>query len=49
MEEYVGVEQVEDDHELLDLMMQDMLNGPSIYRPTNYWTVYEKKFLPELK
>ena len=29
--------------------MTDLINGPEPYRPTNYWSHYEKSFLPELR
>lgn len=40
--------QVADDFELLELMLDDIKKSPKEYQPTNYWTVYEKRFLPEL-
>lgn len=40
--------QVADDPHLLDLMMDDIKKAPKEYQPTNYWAVYEKRFLPEL-
>jgi len=43
------IEQVDDNLELLDLMMQDMEKVSDFYKPTNFWSIYEKKFLPELK
>ncbi|MBN2190530.1 MAG: putative sugar O-methyltransferase [Candidatus Aureabacteria bacterium] len=30
-------------------MLEDTAHSPDIYKPTNYWAVYEKKFLPELR
>jgi len=42
-------EQVKDDPTLLDQMMNDVLHVSELYRPTNYWSFYEKKLLPELK
>ena len=30
-------------------MLRDTQEGPELYRPTNYWKLYEKIFLPELK
>src|SRR5215469_10196776 len=41
--------QVLDKPDLLDIMMRDSRRAPDIYRPTNYWEVYEKRFLPELR
>jgi putative sugar O-methyltransferase len=41
--------QVPDDQALLDEMMRDVRDGDQLYQPTNYWAVYEKVFLPELK
>ncbi|MGZ5244540.1 MAG: putative sugar O-methyltransferase [Bacteroidia bacterium] len=29
-------------------MLEDVHNAPAEYAPTNYWSVYEKKFVPEL-
>jgi putative sugar O-methyltransferase len=40
--------QVADDRELLDLMMADMAQADELYRPTNYWQVYERPTLREL-
>jgi len=42
-------EQVIDDLSLLHLMLNDARCAADIYKPTNYWSVYEKKFLPELE
>jgi len=42
-------EQVKDDPILLDQMMNDVLQVSELYRPTNYWSFYEKELLPELK
>ena len=41
--------QVIDEPQLLKLMLEDTTNAPDIYKPTNYWNVYKKKFLPELQ
>lgn len=41
--------QVEDDPRLLELMLQDIRSAGPMYQPTNYWAVYEKTFLPELR
>jgi putative sugar O-methyltransferase len=41
--------QVSDDPQLLKLMLEDTAHAPDIYKPTNYWAVFEKKFLPELQ
>ena len=35
--------QVKDDLELLELMMEDTRKAPDLYRPGNYWSLYEKK------
>lgn len=43
------VTQVNDDSELLELMMEDTRSAPDLYKPTNYWLNYEKRFLPELR
>lgn len=40
--------QVTDDPDLLSLMMSDAAEAPREYRPTNYWSVYEQRLLPEL-
>ncbi len=40
--------QVLNDTELLMLMMEDAGNATELYKTTNYWSVYEKRFLPEL-
>jgi putative sugar O-methyltransferase len=41
--------QVLDNPQLLKLMVEDTAHAPDIYKPTNYWSVYEKRFLPELQ
>ena len=41
--------QVIDDLELLSIMMEDMNVADELYKPTNYWSFYEKHFLPELE
>lgn len=41
--------QVPEDPDLLNLMMEDARGVPEVYRPTNYWKVYEHEFLPELR
>lgn len=41
--------QVLDDPQLLKLMLEDTANATDIYKPTNYWAIYEKRFLPELQ
>ena len=40
--------QVDDDLELLKRMCEDISHAPLCFQPTNYWKVYEKRFLPEL-
>lgn len=42
------VPQVEDDPELLRTMMADLDQATALFRPTNYWAVYEQRFVPEL-
>src|SRR6266480_451306 len=41
--------QVQDRAESLQLMLDDMRQASEWYRPTNYWSVYEKRFLPDLR
>lgn len=41
--------QVSDNPGLLHLMLDDTARAPDIYKPTNYWAVYEDSFLPELQ
>jgi putative sugar O-methyltransferase len=41
--------QVEDNPALLTLMLNDLRSAPEQYRPTNYWQVHERRFLPELR
>ena len=41
--------QVLDDPKLLKLMLEDTKQSSDYYKPTNYWEVYEKVFLPELE
>jgi len=41
--------QVLDNQELSDLMLDDLVHAPDIYKSTKFWTVYEKIFLPELR
>src|SRR5688500_5880153 len=41
--------QVEDNPALLTLMLNDLRTAPEEYRPTNYWQVHERRFLPELR
>ena len=41
--------QVADDPALLDLMLEDLSSAPEAYRPTNYWAVYQQRFVPELR
>ena len=38
-----------DNPELLNIMLQDAQQAPDIYKPTNYWSVYGQRFLPELQ
>ena len=40
--------QVPNDTQLLELMLTDNASSPECYKSTNYWAVYQKKFLPEL-
>jgi len=41
--------QLSDDLDLLRLMMRDLYNSPKLYQPTNYWSAYEREFIPELE
>lgn len=41
--------QVEDDDALLDLMLSDVQSAPEIFQPTNYWSVYHERIVPELR
>jgi putative sugar O-methyltransferase len=41
--------QVEDAPGLLESMLNDLKQAPRLYQPTNYWEVYEKEFLHELR
>ncbi len=41
--------QVVDRPDLLDLMLADLASAPAAFRPTNYWSVYEQRFVPELR
>jgi putative sugar O-methyltransferase len=41
--------QASDDFELLELMMADLRSAPAEFSPTNYWAVYERRFLPQLR
>ncbi len=41
--------QVSDDLQLLELMLKNTKDAPNVYKPTYYWDVHEKKFVPELK
>src|SRR5215470_11973220 len=43
------VQQPKDDIRLLDLMLADLDKAPALYQPGNYWRVYERIFLPELR
>ena len=38
-----------DDDDLLALMMADLAAADPLFRPTNYWQYYERRFLPELR
>ena len=40
--------QVRDDHDLLNLMLEDSRAASEIYKPTNFWAVYEEKNVREL-
>ena len=44
-----AVPQPADDPSLLDLMMEDLRAADPQFQPTNYWAVYEQRFLPQLK
>jgi putative sugar O-methyltransferase len=41
--------QVADDPALLTKMLEDQDRCNNLYKPTNYWAYYEKKFVPELR
>lgn len=41
--------QASDDPKLLELMLQDIVRAPNIYKPTNYWSVLKKDSLRELQ
>ena len=41
--------QVHDNKKLLDKMMEDLQGADELYKPTNYWSFYQKSILPELK
>jgi putative sugar O-methyltransferase len=41
--------EVADDGGLLELMMADLAAADPLFRPTNYWQYYERRFLPELR
>jgi len=41
--------QVPDDPILLERMMEDLKHCDDLYKPTNYWSYYEKLIMPELK
>lgn len=43
------MEQVEDDPALLERILENTANADPLYRPTNYWEVYSKTFVPELR
>ena len=40
--------QVPDRPDLLKLMLDDLASAPAVFKPTNYWSVYEQRFVPEL-
>lgn len=40
--------QILDDPQLLNFMLEDIKKAPDIYKPTNYWAVYQKAILDEL-
>lgn len=42
------VVQIPDDFKLLELMMDDLRHASSEFQPTNYWAIYEPRFLREL-
>src|SRR5205814_9938135 len=43
------MEQVSDDAALLTEMMDDLRANDALFQPTNYWTYYQSRFLPELR
>jgi putative sugar O-methyltransferase len=44
-----NIPQVPDEPQLLQKMISDMEKSNELYRPTNYWSHYQKIFLPELQ
>lgn len=44
----ITCDEISDDVDLLKLMMADQKVADSLYRPTQYWSYYERKILPEL-
>jgi putative sugar O-methyltransferase len=40
---------IEDDDKLLDQLMRDMDGASDLYRPTNYWSVYEEVLIPAIR
>lgn len=43
------IEQAKDDFEKLELMMTDLKAAPDFFQPTNYWAIYEDRFMKELR
>ena len=41
--------QLIDDEGLLDCMMEDLGATDRVYQPTNYWSLYEKPVIEELR
>lgn len=41
--------QVSDNLPLLELMLKDAALAPNFYKTTNYWSIYEKRLVPELR
>ena len=41
--------QLQNDLSLLEQMMIELERAADLYKPTNYWSVYESRILPELK
>lgn len=44
----VTIIMIQDNPELLEIMFADMQKADVLYRPTNYWSVYQKKLMPVL-
>jgi putative sugar O-methyltransferase len=47
--DFSSITQVEDDPVLFERMLQDTAVADPLYRPTNYWEVYSRIFVPEIR